>query len=188
MKEKLSLQRQELLTKQKALKTFNKVEGKNHEGKRIYECPKCKGKCFVNRSYLQSHIIRRHKNEAIKEKKHTKNHADPQLTQINNAQAEELKVMQRNLEMLLTRANVTMMAGTKAMENAEAHDIDVIKNNLDEIKDKYRRLQLQYSNLENTQKCESKKTVNIMNKQRLESPYREPKILSIAPNYESIFY
>lgn len=159
MKDKMNLQRKELATKQRTLNTFNLVEGKPFEGKKVYECPKCKGKCFTSKSYLRAHCKRRHP-EGIEEAP-TLQKVQPGLLAESrpapayNEQAEELKAMQTKLKTLISQAISSMNGAENQRDSlAKEYEISSLRQTLSDLNDKYRQLEDQLYNLQRTQKLE----------------------------------
>eukprot|EP00826_Nyctotherus_ovalis_P029441 TRINITY_DN2326_c0_g1_i2.p1 TRINITY_DN2326_c0_g1~~TRINITY_DN2326_c0_g1_i2.p1 ORF type:complete len:262 (+),score=54.34 TRINITY_DN2326_c0_g1_i2:622-1407(+) len=150
LRDKLSLQKKELATKQRTLNTFNLVEGKPFEGRKVYECPKCKGKCFTSKGYLKAHCKRRHPegiDEAPSLKKQTGLEKESQ--DVYSEQAEELKLMQTKLKTLIAQATLSMNSAEGVKDD---HEILKLRQTINELDDKYRKMQDQLYELQNTQR------------------------------------
>lgn len=183
LREKLTFQKKELATKQRTLNTFNLVEGKPFEGRKVYECPKCKGKCFTSKGYLKAHCKRRH-SEGIDEpptlKKQTGLEKGDQ--DVYSEQAEELKAMQTKLKTLILQATLSMNSAEEVKDDRETLRL---RQTINELEDRYRSMQGQLYDLQNTQRQQNDQLSSIKiskppEEKSYESMVRErPKPLSI---------
>jgi len=155
LRDKMNFQKKELVSKQRTLNTFNLVEGNPFEGRKVFECPKCKGKCFTSKSYLKAHCKRRHP-EGIDEAPtlakqttlKTQTGLEKERLDSYSEQAEELKKMQRKLNTLISQATSSMNVAEGTKDEREAINT---RQTLDELYDKCKKLQDQVHDIKQNQ-------------------------------------
>jgi hypothetical protein len=176
IRDKMHFQKKELISKQRTLNTFNLVEGKPFEGRKVFECPKCKGKCFTSKSYLKAHCKRRHP-EGIDEAPTLKRQTglDKERVDPYSEQAEELKSMQTKLKKIISQATMSMNIAEDEKDNKEAANL---RQTLNELDDKYRKIQDQLWNIQHSQKAQEDKLLSLSVSKPVES--------KVTSQYESI--
>lgn len=164
--------------------------------KKVYECAKCRGRCFSTRGFLKQHYRRRHPEvvEAIQSEEVWRVQSDP-FAQSGNAtlskQTEELKAMQGRLDDLIDKTALTMKIKERSDELAlKEREVLGLKETINDLRNKYLSLQNQVFSLEEIQRTDALRIARmndqIQDYERLlkERSLREEKMPAIEKDIE----
>ena len=156
-KEKLATQKKELATKQRQFETFELLEGKM-PGPKVYECPMCKGKCFTSKSYLKSHVKRRHQNDVNLVKTQPEKLPEPSIpASLYNQEFEEINQMKSKLDAMINKMATVNLAKQNDFAISSDEEIYNLKRTINDLKEQQQQMQnMMYSTQKNQQLDEHK--------------------------------